>query len=585
MRFLLRCLCMLLSVFLVSLARVPVVATDSENEIRFVDCLPTALTSGSEVTFLNGWAPVKGAWDAEGFFDTAYLNYYSSSKFTAKDSTGGSWRSNRGFELLSADSGVGVGAMYTVSDSGLVTLSLEALTGNRNLTSSMANQEKLVVNGITYYGYYSKADNAKHYYAKSGGTVTGTPTGGWFRYDTAASKMKAAGNVSDAMAMAYPVEAFAYDIAITHNGKIIWPSNGQPWHYEGSVVDYTARSASEDMLSALSAAEDLPCRLYVEQGDEIAFVATCGSSSNCYLVMEPVITYTSRLAPISVQAGMTVDDKFAVDYYLQADARAEQVGLLVDDVYYPATRQADGSYLLSIGDIAAKQLGDAITVTPMQTVDGYVLKASPITLSPADLLMQYVRADAKSPVAQLAIAILNYGTEAQRYFDYHTEKPMNEQLSEDQRSGVYTGRYESILAARDSGSLTVLPRGMALSLNDTVDFLMCVEAEEDGNYRVQMSRDEAFSSCATVEKTLVAGVEETVLLAGIMPATWNTPYYFRILDEGGNVVSPILTYSVTSYIVRIMEKETAEEEKRSTALLSSMLALYEAAEEYRAVYG
>ena len=142
-----------------------------------------------------------------------------------------------------------------------------------------------------------------------------------------------------------------------------------------------------------------------------------------------------------------------------------------------------------------------------------------------------------------------------------------------------------MLAARDSGSYAVLPSGMALSLNDTVDFRMYVEAEEGGNYRIQMARDEAFSSCATVEKTLVAGVEETVLLAGIMPATWNTPYYFRILDESGNVASPILIYSVTSYIVRIMEKETAEEEKRSTALLSSMLALYEAAEEYRAVYG
>lgn len=582
MRIFLRCLCMLLVMCFVVL---PVAAADGVSETRFIDCLPTQPTSGSEVTFLNGWAPVKGTWDADGFSDILSLNYYSSSKFTAKDSSGGSWRSNRGFELLSAGSGVGVGAMYTASESGLVTLSFDVLSGNRSLTSSMANQEKIVVNGTTYYGYYSKADSTKHYYAKSGGAVTGTPAGGWFRYDAAAGKMKAAGSVSDAMAMAYPEEVFSYDIAITHNGKIIWPSNGQPWHYEGSMVSYTSRSASEDMLASLRAAEALPNLLYVEQGDELAFVAAYGSASNCYLAMEPVITYTSRLTPISVQAGMTVDDKFAVDYYLQADENATQVGLLVDEVYHPATCQEDGSYLLSIGDIAAKRLGDAITVIPVQMVDGYVLKASPITLSPADLLMQYIHADDKSEEARLAIAILNYGTAAQQYFDYHTDRPMNVQLSEEQRLAAYTGRYESVLAARDSGSYAVLPSGMALSLNDTVDFRMYVEAEEGGNYRIQMARDEAFSSCATVERALVAGVEDSVLLTGITPTMWNTPYYFRILDEGGNVASPILTYSVTSYIVRIMERETAEEENKSTALLTSMLALYEAAEEYRAVYG
>ena len=68
------------------------------------------------------------------------------------------------------------------------------------------------------------------------------------------------------------------------------------------------------------------------------------------------------------------------------------------------------------------------------------------------------------------------------------------------------------------------------------------------------------------------------VVKGINPGNWNDTYYFCIVDEANNAVSATFTYGVSTYFVRMSENEDAT----LAALVDSMMALYEANEEYLA---
>ncbi|MBQ8351830.1 MAG: hypothetical protein IJY20_07295 [Clostridia bacterium] len=553
--------------------------TDELASVPFSSCVPDTLTAGKTVSFLNGWEPVTGDVRDSHFSYTATMGYYTGAKLMVDSTAKGSYRPSNGrFELLT--DGRAIGAMYTAPESGTVSISMDALTGVRSLQTLASHQEQITVGGTTYYAYYLKNDSSQIYYTTTGGSFSGQPSGGWFRYDAATGRMKAVGTLSGSFSIAYPTAAFSYDIAITLNGKVIWPSNGGFWHYEGSVVDHTARSATEDMLAALPAGDPLPSDLRLSRGDQLAFVALCNAPSNNYLVMEPVVGYTSIGEPpaLSVEAGISMNDRFAVNYFVAPVGEPSSCGILWKGETLVGQKQPNGKYLVTFGGIAAKNLGDAITVTPYQVLDDEMMTAESITISPAELLMCYVTEEtAGTAVSDLAIAMLNYGAAAQTYFDYAADTPVNAALTEEQRARTYQDTYESVLAATEFFDHTVLPEGMSLVLRDALAFCLYVESlnGEDDLY-AQIATGENFSDAMTVAMEFDSGCSYFAKFEGVIPSAWNTAYYFRVVDASGNALSPVITYSVASYAVRMM----GGEESVGTPLLASMLALHEAALSY-----
>ena len=123
-------------------------------------------------------------------------------------------------------------------------------------------------------------------------------------------------------------------------------------------------------------------------------------------------------------------------------------------------------------------------------------------------------------------------------------------------------------------------------MEDAVAYQVYVAAAEKGAYCAQISTDPLFSDVDTVAMTAVSGspCDYRAVFYGITPVMWNTPVYFRVLNADGDIVSPVVTYSVTSYIVRMLEKESSSgDEQDSTPVLHAMLALYEAAVAYQQI--
>ena len=362
---------------------------------------------------------------------------------------------------------------------------------------------------------------------------------------------------------------------MTLNGQVIWPTEGGAWHYAGGTVGHTVRSASEDMLASLAAQEALPTALPVKKGDCLAVVATCDEPSNAYLVMAPSVSYTAgQTAPVTVEAGISVYDRFAVRYYLTPTGDATSCGLLIGGEAVPGAKQADGTYLVTVGDIAAKELNDALCVTPYAVMAGARVEAAPLTISPAALLLRYVTGQAGEKTADLAAAILEYGAAAQVYFGYRAEAPANEALPAPYRGRSPGGTYQSVCGGTPLLPVhTVLPQGITLRLQDELAFCLYAEAAEGKTLFAQLSAGAEFADAVTVpmpydaEKGCYAAA-----FGGIRPAAWDDPYYFRVVDGEGHTLSPMLTYSVTSYAVRMADTSPALD-----ALLSAMLVFHEAA--------
>lgn len=566
---------------LLPLAAADTAASATSDPISFSDCLPQTMTAGGRVSFANAWCPVKGDLTATALTGVTVLDYYTGTVLAAgADATGASYRPSNGRFFL--PDGRAAGAMFCAPQDGTLSHSFTSLCGVRSLQTSSAAQQHRTVGGVVYYAYYDKQDTAKIYYAKTGGYISGQPSDGWYCYDAAADAMYTAGSITPTVAMAYPSAPFSYHIAITLNGHVIWPSEGGDWHYVGSTVGHTVRNTSEDMLASLAAQEALPAALHVKKGDCLAVVATCDEVSNAYLVMVPTVQYAAEQETpvVTVKAGISVYDQFAVRYYLSPVEDATSCGLLVGEEAIPGTKQEDGTYLVTVGDIAAKELNDALCVTPYAVVAGKRVEAAALTVSPAELLLHYVTEQAGTKTADLAAAILDYGAAAQDYFNYHTEAPANAALPT-----LYCGRqptqtYQSVCDATPwlSGH-SVLPQGMTLRLQDDVAFcLYAGAATVEETLYAQISLQPEFSDATTVPMPYDREKESYVaIFDGIRPAAWNTSYYFRVVDGDGLPLSPTLTYSVASYAVRMKNTTQALD-----TLLSAMLVFHEASIAYLA---
>ena len=361
------------------------------------------------------------------------------------------------------------------------------------------------------------------------------------------------------------------------NGEVVWPANATS--ASDTENAYAVVSEDANVAAAMTAAmADTTVR--VHKGDTVAFAMhrpVGGETNYIMLRYAPSVTYTSinygaEFASAQAALNDAFAAKFTVDDTTLFAGTVENLGAYVNGDFVAAV---DG--VVTVGDIAAKEVADDFTVQSTYTLDGEEILGVEMTLSLADLLMQYVDGS-ESAAENVAVATLNYAAAAQNYFEYNAGNPANAALSNEQKARTYSETYDgkySLLDASPEAPAAI--HGIKLILNDTVDIAVYFNSDVD------LTDAAAYTAIAmygnSVEELYKA--DEIVLVEGsttlykayfrgFTPATWGTDYTFGVmLADGSSAASDAVLYSISDYAARMQDTEV-------DAVVDAMLALYEA---------
>lgn len=230
----------------------------------------------------------------------------------------------------------------------------------------------------------------------------------------------------------------------------------------------------------------------------------------------------------------------------------------------------DGTFIFTTDGIPARKLGDRLTVQICirSTSLGAVgeLRSAGLSYSPAD----YVKASYGSGevLDALLSSMLNFGTEAQKYFSYNSSTPVNSVLPEDKRgvtsddSVLIKANPAPIVGCDSSVHITsaqlVLLDNVALRLHSegepgSSDLSLLVWTEAD--YRAIKAKADAAGK--DISSYLVKGNETYSLTDEEGSFTFDDmsakqfadTYYFRLCQTDGRKVKYdyVFSYSITEY--------------------------------------
>lgn len=385
--------------------------------------------------------------------------------------------------------------------------------------------------------------------------------------------------------------ANATKLAVTLNGRQIWPTDGT-WYPIPGAGDLTA-----DVKASIEAALS---NVYVEKGDIIEYLVTSTnlsiySSAATFFygdvklykdTPETVITPSSlkEYAPrmdgtFGVRLTLGAADENVIDYETVATIGGRALTATYD--------KASNSILLS--GILATEMMQPLTYrvyavsehtgTDNVTVKHYHPTAAAETTYAA-MIAAYLDSDDVT-VRDMAVAILNYGAAAQQRFletpgELPTTKLNGKTLS------FETPTAEDKYAQADREGKAYAFSGATLLLQDRIRLKLYIDLQTgadmlDGDLYLEYGTDAGF---AGAEKALLlqrgnegddksnAHLKATL---DILPTAFAATMYFRVVTAEGTVVSSTLTYSVSSYAARSTE---------DAALTAAILALGKAAENY-----
>lgn len=541
---------------------VAVVAVELLGQDAFSASVPTINATGDGADFHGNWTIGKGTWSTDALTSrgATWTHTYDFTKYedpafvvtpgSLWNADGGGMYTYRKFAARTVSSKTGIGAIYTAPYSGTVDLSFAELIGRRELSG---NEDQ-----------------------------AGNPNMG---------------------GLSLPI---AYYVSILKNGEVVWPTDASAFlfeteqHYTSEkLIDgaYTNTAVDADFLEVplQREAPAWPTDIPVEAGDEIAFIVNQGNVACWMCYMDPVVSYTSvDTSGAEVEsASITLGEAFAVNYYLtSSQADITEMGVeLEDGTYLRGEKQEGGTWKVTVGGIAARELVDSVLVTPIAKSADAEWRGMPTGSSPAKLLEAYVTEEtedaAKAAASDLAIATLNYAAAAQTYFGYKTDTLANADLTEAQKAVTVTGTYEGHYAftpMEDASGKVFRLHGMTLLLEDTVSVKLLATGEagllDSATYYVRLTAND-MSTYVPLVPCEGEGSEGAykAIFEGLTPLAWNTAYTLTICygdNETAAEVSASVTYSVTTYAVRTQENPDVK------PVTDAMLALYEAALAYAA---
>ncbi len=300
-------------------------------------------------------------------------------------------------------------------------------------------------------------------------------------------------------------------------------------------------------------------------------------------------TYTAEplAVPTLTAAGFTLsfEDEILVNFYFTAqNVDASEYGMLVfrtkpdaadfalaDDVYEAAYVESSGRYMSQTDGIAAKEMGDIrYYAAYAKGTDGSYVYSPVYEYSPKKYAMSRIANSNDENLKALCVAMLNYGTAAQEFFDYRTADLMNAELTEEQQALVRP--YASDLfrgpVAADSakaGSFAKTGTGFSgcsvtVSFDGAfaINYYMAVNSAVDSDMVLYYWSSEDYAKAATLSPDNATGKVVMQLqpdgsywaqVSGIAAKALDDTYYVAgvYTSDSGTCCTGVIAYSLSKY--------------------------------------
>ena len=387
---------------------------------------------------------------------------------------------------------------------------------------------------------------------------------------------------------------------------------------------YLAESVSKDnevvlSNSALTDAEEM---LYVPGGVKAEFTLSFGEGDTLILSYE--ITECNHIKRNSggicsvcgdVEAVAQVDLKYAVlnceekvKYTVYFDTlniesvNVESTGIMLFDspdsdadastaskIYY-TSRVEDGYFAVDTEAMYAHKLGDEIYFKAFaKLADGSYVYSDIMSYSGARYAMSVINNPNSSKAEKsLMVALLNYGAELQKFYDYNTDKLMNAELTDNQRKLVKD--YDPSMAQKTTavskakaGEFFKNGKGVVFYPtlkfdNELFGFGLTFKAKgAAGVVRLYFWEEDAFNNAEILTKENASGFldfnyqegTESLVIYDIYAKDIDSPVYLSIIyeTENGTYSSGVMGVSFADMLKAEVNKENSEHRELSKAAM------------------
>ena len=349
-----------------------------------------------------------------------------------------------------------------------------------------------------------------------------------------------------------------------------------------SQLGYTSASASFYPVSGieLDCGDVLAMRFSSAKDTAVTFSPILSSTGTVHAASKNGEAFTTLTSGVALKPDIYLDavaaslsGDISLHFYTyfsdELKSKAEEYGMLFfdeeqEDYSYSAANAStdaiplDNMLVYTYTGIAAKEMTDVVYARPYcKTADGYVygeLRAASVQAYAESLRQSYYgSATAQgSALYKLACAMLNYGAEAQTYFNYKTDTLANAALTEAEKQ-TPVGEYENKLSL--SGEATLADYGFTgatLLLNDLPVLRILMEAQNGASMdgiKIEFSLSADFQNAFTYAPQWFSGSKAYgISIDGVPASKMRSDMYFRITD--GTRYSQVLSYSPETYAAR-----------------------------------
>lgn len=295
----------------------------------------------------------------------------------------------------------------------------------------------------------------------------------------------------------------------------------------------------------------------------------------------------SMLYAIPVESLRNCSDirlKVVKDYILQ-DGTTEAREKLLTPVEYAI----DGTlyYRFDYKEVSAKEVGDTLTASLGFTkgereyngkVDEYSLK---------QYAEERLAASANESFKRLLVDLLNYGAAAQSYFEYKTDKPVNADLTEEQKAlslGKYNG-ITKVVSDEDTGVYEAEITRKNIKFGNRIELLVATSFGIDSDLSgvklkvvyITASGEEGVETIDGADFVYRTDVNSYTAYFNGLKASEFRSVLFLTLVRGDEAISATVKYSLDTYAANRLEASTDEKYKE---LLKKTLIYSDSAKNY-----
>ena len=286
----------------------------------------------------------------------------------------------------------------------------------------------------------------------------------------------------------------------------------------------------------------------------------------------------TELAPIELDDGLafrsaslSLNSDFAVNFYVDAALLdgADDAYVLCTKALYDLNGNATGQETLKLRgaalddrvvfmfkNVSAKEMGSELTATLYAVRDGETLMSEPLTYSVQRYALNMLTRTDDETFKTLLVDMLNYGAQAQAYFNYNTANPVNAALTTEQQAfaTAATPELHSYKERIENENCPVRITSCTLELRERVTILYTFDLSDyegeakDLQFAITWQEADGTVCTAAIDGADFKqnGNRCTVTFDGLNAAQMRTVCTAE-LRQNGVCVSDTVLYSIESY--------------------------------------